>query len=263
MPSSPGAVTSPNPFCRYETLVGKRSVHAGSGRCKWQRVEPRFQAIAIAAPRVALSRAKQGSPDNAVLGAVGYARRMDAGPYIQTVSGRRFNPLNPDPAEIDIADIARALSNQCRFGGNCRCFYSVANHSCLVADLLAERGGDVEAQLWALLHDASEAYLVDLPHPLKHRSELGRLYAEAEDTLQAAICQRFQLPLAPPALLKEVDRALLATERRAVAQIAWEWPELNGVEPLDLEIDPWLPERAYDEFLARYRRVIAARDAAS
>jgi 5'-deoxynucleotidase YfbR-like HD superfamily hydrolase len=43
----------------------------------------------------------------------------------------------------------------------------------------------------ALLHDASEAYLVDLPHPLKHRSELGRLYAEAEDRLQVAICERF------------------------------------------------------------------------
>ena len=184
---------------------------------------------------------------------------MQAGPYIQTVSGRRFNPLDPDPGEVDIGDIARALSHLCRFGGNCRRFYSVANHSCLVADLVAERGGDVEAQLWALLHDASEAYLVDLPHPLKHRSELGRLYAEAEDRLQGAICVRFGLPLAPPQLLKEVDRALLATERRAVAHEAWDWPELEGVEPLELEIDPWLPDRARDEFLARYERLVAAR----
>ena len=185
---------------------------------------------------------------------------MEAGPYIQTVSGRRFNPLEPDPDEIDIGDIARALSNQCRFGGNCRRFYSVANHSCLVADLVAERGGDVGAQLWALLHDASEAYLVDLPHPLKHRSELGRLYAEAEDRLQAAICERFGLPLEPPALLKQVDRELLATERRAVSQVAWDWPELEGIEPLALEIDPWLPYRACDEFLARYGRIEAKRD---
>ena len=50
-------------------------------------------------------------------------------------------------------------------------------------------------------------------------------------------------------MLKEVDRALLATERRAVAQVAWDWPELEGVEPLELEIDPWLPDRARDEFL--------------
>ena len=184
---------------------------------------------------------------------------MEPGPYIQTVSGRRFNPLEPDPAEIDIGDIARALSNQCRFGGNCNPFYSVANHSCLVADLVEERGGDVEAQLWALLHDASEAYLVDLPHPLKHRSELGRLYAEVEDVLQAAICERFGLPLDPPPLLKPADRTLLATERRAVSVEAWHWPELDGVESLELEIDPWPPSRAHDEFLARFERLDGAR----
>src|SRR5262249_55547179 len=160
-----------------------------------------------------------------------------------------------DPAEVDIDDVARALSNQCRFGGNCRVFYSVAQHACLVADLVEARGADAETQLWALLHDASEAYLVDLPHPLKHRSELGRLYAAAEEGLQAAICERFGLATTPPPLIKEVDRALLATERRAVAQVAWEWPELEGVEPLDLEIEPWLPEQAYEEFLARYAQV--------
>jgi 5'-nucleotidase len=163
---------------------------------------------------------------------------MEAGPYIQTVSGRKFNPLEPDPSEVDIGDIARALSHQCRFGGNCRVYYSVAQHSCLASDLAAERGADAEAVLWALLHDASEAYLVDLPHPLKHRSALGALYAEAEARLQAAICQHFALPPDPPPLLKEVDRALLATERRAVSQVAWDWPELQGVQPLDLPIDP-------------------------
>jgi 5'-deoxynucleotidase YfbR-like HD superfamily hydrolase len=182
---------------------------------------------------------------------------VEAGPYIQTVSGRRFNPLEPDPDEIDIGDIARALSNQCRFGGHARTYYSVAQHSCLASDLVADRGGDREAALWALLHDASEAYLVDLPHPLKHRSELGRLYAAVEDTLQEAICGRFGLPVDPPPFVKEVDRALLATERRDVASIAWHWPELDGFEPLDLEIEPWAPDRAMDEFLARFERLSA------
>jgi hypothetical protein len=187
---------------------------------------------------------------------------VEPGPYIQTVSGRRFNPLDPDPAEVEIGDIARSLSNQCRFGGNARTFYSVSQHSCLAADLVAERGGDVVEQLWALLHDASEAYLVDLPHPIKHRSELGRLYAAYEDGLQAAICERFGLPAAPPPLLKALDRSLLATERRAVASEAWDWPELEGVVPLDLEIEPWLPERAHDEFLERFHRLDARRRAA-
>jgi uncharacterized protein len=180
---------------------------------------------------------------------------MEAGPYIQTASGRRFNPLDPDPGEIDIGDIARALSNQCRFGGHARAFYSVAQHSCLVSDLVAERGGDEAATLWALLHDATEAYLVDLPHPLKHRSELGRLYAAAEDRLQAAICEHFELSPEPPSLVKQVDRALLATERRDLSAIEWHWPELDGFEPLDFHVEPWTPERARDEFLARYERL--------
>jgi hypothetical protein len=184
---------------------------------------------------------------------------VEAGPYIQTVSGRRVNPFEPDPGDLDIGDIANALAHQCRFGGHCRRYYSVAQHSCLIADLVVARGGSDADALWALLHDASEAYLLDLPHPIKHRSELGRLYAEAERPLQEAILERFGLPREPPASLKPLDRALLATERRAVAAEAWHWPELDGFEPLDLEIDPWPPERARAEFLARYERIAAAR----
>ena len=178
---------------------------------------------------------------------------MEAGPYIQTVSGRRFNPLDPDPAEIDIEDIATALANLCRFGGHVRSFYSIAQHSCLAADVVEEREPD--AALWALLHDASEAYLGDMPHPLKHRSELGKVYGPVEDRLQAAICERFGLSTAPPPVVKQVDRALLATERRDVASVAWHWPELDGFEPLDLRIEPWLPGRARAELLERYARL--------
>ena len=111
-------------------------------------------------------------------------------------------PFEPNPADLDIGDIANALAHQCRFGGHSRAYYSVAQHSCLIADLVLARGGSEEDALWALLHDASEAYLVDLPHPIKHRSELGRLYAEAEAPLQDAILERFGLPREAPALVK-------------------------------------------------------------
>lgn len=187
---------------------------------------------------------------------------MEAGPFIQTVSGRRVNPFAPDAAEFDIDDIARSLANQCRFGGHCRAFYSVAQHSCQLADLVEQNGGDPSEALWALLHDATEAYLVDLPHPLKHRSELGRIYREAEAAVQEAICERFGLPPEPPAL-KSLDRALLATERRALSEVAWHWPELDGVEPLELDIEPWLPDRAAGEFLQRFQRLTRLRDTAT
>jgi 5'-deoxynucleotidase YfbR-like HD superfamily hydrolase len=184
------------------------------------------------------------------------ARKPDGS--IHTVSGRWIDPLAPDPASIEIEDIAQALANQCRFGGHCRAFYSVAQHSALIADVCEERGGSAAEALTALMHDASEAYLVDLPHPLKHRSPLGAPYKLAEARLEEAIQARFDL--APPGPgLKQIDRAMLATERAAIASGGDPWPELDGFEPLDLEIDPWDPARARREFLERFERLDRAR----
>jgi hypothetical protein len=181
----------------------------------------------------------------------------EPGPYIQTVSGRRVNPFAPELDDIDLGDIAVALSNQCRFGGHTRRYYSVAQHACIVSDEVLARGGDAYAALWALMHDASEAYLIDLPHPIKHRSELGRLYREAEEGLEAVIRERFGLTGPAPVSVKEIDRAVLATERAALTMVAWHWPELEGVEPLAIPIDPWSPEQAAAGFLERYGRLAA------
>jgi hypothetical protein len=180
---------------------------------------------------------------------------------IQTFSGVLVDPLAPDPGLIDPVDVAHALSHHCRFGGHSRVFYSVAQHSCVVADAVERAGGTSEETLWALLHDATEAYLGDLPHPLKHRSPLGVVYKEAEGRLQAAVAERFRLEPEPPPAVKRFDRAALAAERRLlmVAVADRHWPELGGVEPLEVEIEPWPPERAAAEFLARLERLEAAR----
>ena len=173
---------------------------------------------------------------------------------IQTFSGLRFSPLEPDPSAIEIADIAHGLAHHCRFGGHAATYYSVGQHSCVVADAVRERGADRDTVLHALLHDASEAYLGDLPHPVKHRSEFGRLYREIEEPLQAAILARFGLATPAPPLVKEVDRAALAAERAVLmraADDAW-WPELDGVAPLEVEIVPWAPHQSKTEFLARF-----------
>ena len=173
------------------------------------------------------------------------------GPYLQTVSGRWVNPFDPDPDQIDIGDIARALANQCRFGGHCRVFYSVAQHSVIVSELVEQRGGDTEDVFAALMHDAGEAYLGDMPHPLKHRSPLGAAFKEAEDHLEHAIREHFRIKPDVPEI-KRVDRALLATERGAFSSISWDWPELEGVEPLDLELEAWPPDEAARRFAERY-----------
>lgn len=181
-----------------------------------------------------------------------------SGPYLQTVSGRRVNPFDPDPAQLDEGDIARALGNMCRFGGHSRVFYSVAQHSVIVSRVVEERGGDVEDAFAALMHDAGEAYLGDMPHPLKHRSALGAAFREAEARLEKTIRERFGIKAHVPEI-KAVDRALLATERRAFSAEVWHWPELEEVEPLELELTPWPPDRAADEFAKRYAELEARR----
>src|ERR671915_2336886 len=129
------------------------------------------------------------------------------GPYLQTISGRWVNPFDPDPEQLDIGDITRALANQCRFGGHCRVFYSVAQHSVIVSELVEERGGDAQDAFAALMHDATEAYLGDMPHPLKHRSALGAEFQAAERRLEGVIRDRFAINVDPPRV-KEIDRAL-------------------------------------------------------
>ena len=182
----------------------------------------------------------------------------EPGPFLQTVSGRRVNPFDPDPSQLDIGDIARALANVCRFGGHSRVFYSVAQHSVIVSELVEQRGGDAEDVFAALMHDASEAYLGDMPHPIKHRSALGAAFRAAEEHLELALRARFRIKADVPEI-KRADRALLATERRVFSAENWHWPELDGVEPLDLELEAWSPDEAARAFAARFAELDARR----
>jgi 5'-deoxynucleotidase YfbR-like HD superfamily hydrolase len=128
----------------------------------------------------------------------------------------------------------------------------------IVSELVEQRGGDVEDVFAALMHDASEAYLGDMPHPLKHRSPLGAAFKAAEDHLERAIRARFQIKPDVPEI-KRADRALLATERRTFSAESWHWPELEGVEALDLELEAWAPEEAARAFAERFAELDAKR----
>lgn len=87
--------------------------------------------------------------------------------HVMTHTGKMFNPFHPDENLICIEDIAHALSMQCRYNGHLKKFYSVAEHSIDVALVLKKLGLPAKTQLLGLLHDAVEAYLSDVPAPVK------------------------------------------------------------------------------------------------
>lgn len=181
----------------------------------------------------------------------------DDGPYqfnpedawIQTYSGRRFTPTNPNPDAIIIQDISHSLSMQCRFSGHTKKFYSVAQHSVLVSYICNH-----EDALWGLMHDATEAYLVDVPRPLKKSGKFDA-YNQFEKVMQQAICKRFGLPEEEPPSVKSADTILLATEARDLMYpLRSDW--VQPVEPLPFKIDPLGPRDAKDLFMKRFYELL-------
>lgn len=174
--------------------------------------------------------------------------------FIELRSGRSFRPLEPVIADICIDDIAHSLSHQCRFSGHTREHYSVAEHCVRVSELLERWGADRSVQMWGLLHDASEAYLVDIPMPLKVHEDFAP-YRAAEARLMRAVCFRFGLNPVEPAAVKVADMTLLATEARDLMPHRPEhWAKLE-CRPLPERIVPWGAETAKRNFLARYSKV--------
>ena len=132
--------------------------------------------------------------------------------YITTVTGIHFYPLNPNPKDIDIEDIAHALSLICRANGHFRHFYSVAQHCIACAEEAIERGYSPEVILGCLLHDASEAYLCDVTRPVKKHIPQ---YLRAEENLQEVIWKRFigrELTDVEKKQIFEIDDDILSME---------------------------------------------------
>ena len=125
-------------------------------------------------------------------------------PYIETSSGKKVHFLEPDPDSIDIEDIAYALSHIPRFNGHTSKFVSVAEHCWSGARYIQS---DLKLQM--LLHDAAEAYLCDIPKPLK---EFLPDYRKIEDNMMATISKKFgfDFPLSP--VVKHYDIALLSND---------------------------------------------------
>ena len=170
-----------------------------------------------------------------------------------TYSGHYVNVVDPDVDTINIVDIAHALSQINRFGGHTRTPYTVAQHSVLVSQIVP-----IEYRLAALLHDAAEAYFGDMVYPIKYLPEIMQKYRDLEGGMQAAIFQRFGLPMAQSdecrAAIHEADLILLASERRdLMSPDRTPWPILHDIKPLAFRIRPLLSLSAEAEFLSRFK----------
>lgn len=104
---------------------------------------------------------------------------------VETFTGRFVDTKTPDHRDVCLEDIAHALANTCRFGGHCSQFYSVAEHAVLVSKRLEQKGGSLPLLFGGLHHDDAEAYLGDIPRPMK--GLLGSAYKRMTARMDLAI----------------------------------------------------------------------------
>ena len=172
------------------------------------------------------------------------------GSWMQTYTGGAYWPLDPRPQDVRIDDIAHALSMICRYGGHCSQFYSVAEHSWHVSNMVP-----AEFALAGLLHDAAEAYLGDVIRPIK-----GSLqnYREIEALNWEVIAKRFDLPVVLADEVHKVDNDMCVIESRALMHPSPipddDW-RVNAVVPDHVWLNYWSPADAKAAFLRRFKKL--------
>lgn len=170
------------------------------------------------------------------------------GDAMQTISGRQYWPYDPRPEDINIDDVAHSIARQCRFAGHVKVqHYSVAEHSVLVSLCVPP-----EHALQALLHDATEAYLVDVPRPVK--SGLAA-YRALEHLNWLAVAKRFGVPaLLHDSVIAADDAVLLAERDKLLRKTDFPW-SVPG-EPAKVRIWAHGPRVAQWRFLRRFRKLL-------
>ena len=141
--------------------------------------------------------------------------------WILTYTNKKFKILDPQPEDIDIVDIAHSLANQSRFTGHTIRRVSIAEHCLLVREIVNRIWVDYlglvntlqryQDELWGLMHDAAEAYLVDLAKPVKM---IMPEYCRIEDKIMGAICGKFEINPSMPKIVKDADKIALVIEAK-------------------------------------------------
>jgi hypothetical protein len=180
-------------------------------------------------------------------------------------SGGYFHLHNEgDISEINLTDIASALSRQCRFNGHLLPgieFYSVAEHSVLVSYILEKMEAPPEVIFQGLMHDTAEAYIGDMAAPFKREI---KDYCRMEELVQTRINSRFNLPPELDPRVKDADWFALFIEARQLVcpdeedLSTWQGYEEYGEDSKHMKfpIRGWVPSMARNEFLARFAQCL-------
>ncbi|KKP81505.1 MAG: hypothetical protein UR84_C0024G0010 [candidate division WS6 bacterium GW2011_GWD1_35_594] len=169
---------------------------------------------------------------------------------IVTARGKVFDYLKPHSYEYDIYDISHSLSNICRFAGNTSAFYSVAQHSVIVARLVAAL--DPHLAKMAILHDAAEAFMNDMPSPLK---KLFPGFSEIEDNILTAVFKHFDVEPTPDTVISKIvkhyDRAVGIAEMRDLFNGCNPYSDKLSCEAVEVPPICPLPPRVANELFLR------------
>jgi hypothetical protein len=130
-------------------------------------------------------------------------------PWLGLNNGKKCYPLGPRPEDFTVPMIAHALSNLCRYNGQTSHFWSVAAHSLEVAAEVYAITKDKKVSLDALMHDAGECVLCDIPKPLKPLIPNYKLW---EDAVDLALAERFDLSYPMDPIISVTDSNMVLVE---------------------------------------------------
>lgn len=175
------------------------------------------------------------------------------GGSIQTSTGGIFYPLDVREEEITLKDVAHGLSHKARFTGHTSRLYTTAEHAVRVSECVEMLGGTIMQQYVALHHDDSDAYLPDVPTPLKVLPEF-EFFRKIEKDIEHACYRKFGCVIDDYTIVKKADMMLLLTEKRDLmpkVNSNWGRFEMKPI-PKPYKIIPWNPTKARKKYLERH-----------
>lgn len=182
-----------------------------------------------------------------------YMEKYRGAEWIETYTGIQFYPARPRVQDVNVFDIGHALAYKCRYNGHTADYLSVAEHCVTLAMYARHSGLPVATQLQLLMHDGAEAYLPDIPRPIKH---LFPDIIRMEHAVDRVVRDWAGLPHDLPPEVKEFDSRVIRDERSQAmlrgSGLKWKTDEL---EPLGVELSFWHPETAYHYFLQSYQTI--------